>query len=344
MYSSLDLLVQKIKDAQSILLSTHRQCDGDGLGAQLATYFALRKSGKKVHCVNVDVAPKKYLFLQPDQHVKIYSGPDDSLPEEHFDLALVFDTNDARLVEPLYSHLIAQKTTVAFIDHHPPLKQGPLPTPESWIDITCASTGEMAYQLLKALNTPLDKDIAKALYTSVAFDTQIFRFIRNSPMSHRIAADLLQFDIQPDIIHRNLFAQNTEKKMAFLGLVLSHIEYFGLGRVALLCLKTEELATYDMDPDDSRDLIDLLMNIQKLQVAALFRQDGPDLFKMSLRSKSIDILPLAEKFGGGGHHHAAGALVAMDYPNLRNEVVHFFEKALPGPGDGPTTGGSSQKS
>ena len=83
--------------------------------------------------------------------------------------------------------------------------------------------------------------------------------------------------------------------------------------------------------DDSRDVIDMIMNINALQVAALFREDAPNEYKLSLRSKgSIEVLGIAESFGGGGHMFASGAPLQGQYEDLKLKLVNQFLKRLNG--------------
>lgn len=324
---ALQQLRESIMKAQSIILSTHKQCDGDGLGAELALFFALKKLNKKVEVINVDPTPRKYRFLAPDAHIRYFESTR-TLPVQA-DLVIIFDTNDSRLLEPLYTQFKQAGSKIIFIDHHPILKMGPAPTDASWIDTSAASTGEMAYRLIKELNVPMDVHIARALYTSLTFDTQIFRYIRNSPVSHQIAAELLHFPIEPHLIHRHLFGEQTVEKMKMLADAFGKIEFFYSGKLAVLKLQSEKLRQHKMDPDDSRDVIDQLMNVETLEAAALFREDSESFYKLSLRSKGhIEVLGLAEKFGGGGHIYAAGAQIKGDYEELKKQVVEFFKNTF----------------
>nr|HPI40419.1 DHH family phosphoesterase [Pseudobdellovibrionaceae bacterium] len=160
----LDKLLDSILIAKKIILSTHKQCDGDGLGSQLALYYALKSIQKEVRIVNVDETPRKYRFLKTDDIIEIFEkNPDLSLES---DLCLIFDTNDERLLEPLFAKLKFSSKEIGFVDHHPLLIQGPQPTEPSWIAPESASTGEMAYNIIKALHIPLNEQIAKCLYTS----------------------------------------------------------------------------------------------------------------------------------------------------------------------------------
>ncbi|MCB0357686.1 MAG: DHH family phosphoesterase, partial [Bdellovibrionales bacterium] len=169
-------ITRKINEANSIILTTHKQCDGDGLGAMLGLFHALKKQGKKVRVFTVDEVPPKYSYLKPDHYVDIFEQPHS--PIEKTDLCLIFDTNDKRLVEPLYEELEDKVRNILFVDHHPILNQGPEPTAGSFIETSAASTGEIAYFIIKDLGIRLDENIAQALYTSIAFDTQIFRYVK----------------------------------------------------------------------------------------------------------------------------------------------------------------------
>jgi phosphoesterase RecJ-like protein len=320
-------LAERILKANTLLLSTHRQCDGDGLGAELALGFALRKLGKTVHIVNVDATPKKYRFLKPDQWIQ-YFEDDPNLPAS-VDLTLIFDTNDERLIEPLFPHLERISKAISFVDHHPVLRQGPSPSRESVIDVRAASTGELAHRIIKELKIPLDREIARCLYTAITFDTQLYRFIRNSPNSHRIAAELLEYDIDPEEIHRHLFGGQTVQKMAFLAKALGQIEYFAEGRLAVLKLQDRDLFHYNLEPDESRDVIDMVMTIESLEAAALFREESPGHYKLSLRSKGeIEVLSVAESLGGGGHVHAAGASIRGPFDKIKEQVIREMTQKL----------------
>lgn len=310
-----------IKASQKIIISTHRQCDGDGLGAELALGYALQKFGKQVRMINVDATPRKYAFLETPPAVEIFEkNPQMSLQA---DLCLILDTNDERMLEPLYSKLNAQVRRIIFVDHHPLLSNGPRPSADSHIEIAAASTGELAYKIIKNLGIALDRNIARALYTSITFDTQLYRYVRNSPTSHLIAAELLGHNIDPEDIHRRLFGNQTVQKMAFLAQALGEIEYFCNGKLAVLSLRDADLIRHKLEPDDARDLIDMIMNIDTLEAAVIFREDAKDEYKLSIRSKGkLEVLSVAESFGGGGHTHAAGAFVKGIYLDLKAKIVN----------------------
>ncbi len=318
-------IVDKLRAAKSVLLSTHRQSDGDGLGAQIALFHGLKKAGIQTRIVSVDRPPRKYDFLGTEQCIEVFT-PETSVRTE---LALILDTNDARLVEPLYSALKNQVDEVIFIDHHPVLAHGPAPTKGSFIDIQAASTGELAFRILKALEIPLDATIARALYTSLVFDTQLFRFVKSDPTSHLLAAELLRFEREPEEVHRKLFANYTVEKLSALIAALSQVEYLASNRIAFIPVRTT-LSQGGLDRDESGDVIDQVMNINSIEVAALLREDAPKKFKLSLRSKgTVEVLSLAESFGGGGHRYASGAYLEGTFDDLRDRLIRGLHQLVP---------------
>lgn len=325
--NSIDSLINAIKGAKSIVLSTHKSCDGDGLGAQIGLYHALCSLGKNVRILNVDATPQKYHFLKPDLLIQQFEGKHEKLNKT--DLSLILDTNDRRLVSPLYEELEKQCAKIIFIDHHPILEVGPSPTTDSYIQENAASTGEIAFQIIKHLGVPLNKDIARAIYTSIAFDTQLFRYVRNSPNSHLIAAELLEFETDPAEIHRFLFATHSIGKVRFLSKALEKIEYYFGGQIALLVLEPDDFIAHGMTAEDSRDLIDIIMNVDTLVAGAMIRLDPNGEKKISIRSKGkIEVLEIAESLGGGGHLYASGATTQDDLENLKKDIIQKLTELI----------------
>ena len=322
---------RRIEAAKTIVLTTHKQCDGDGLGAVLALKQGLESRGKQVRAIMVDAIPKKYAFLHPERSTEIFSESTHGSSIEPHDLAIVIDTNDRRLVEPLYFTLEKTAREILFVDHHPVLKEGPEPTPGSFIETRAASTGEIAYFILRELGIELDETIARALYTSISFDTQVFKFVKNSVNSHLIAAEMLTLVPNAEDIHRHMFATHTVGKVAFLSQVLGEVEYYGHEQIAVLKLSDKTLTAHGLDIDDSRDVIDMLMHVNSLQAAALLREDAPGEYKLSMRSKGqIEVLSIAEALGGGGHKFAAGATVYGDFAKIKKDVVERLLQKVPG--------------
>ena len=55
-----------IKDANQIMLTTHENPDGDGLGSECGLYYHLKETGKDVRIINYSPLPDDYNFLNID--------------------------------------------------------------------------------------------------------------------------------------------------------------------------------------------------------------------------------------------------------------------------------------
>lgn len=327
MTSQITNLVSSIQNSQKIIISTHRHCDGDGLGAEIAMYKAMLNMNKEVVIFNVDRTPKKYHFLESVDHIK--SLDDCDPPSDSVDLILIFDTNDSRLLEPLFSHFTKIAKKIIFIDHHPLLKSGPHPTIESYIDPSAASTGELTYRILTSLKVTMTPPIAEALYMSITFDTQLFKFIRNSSNSHLIAAELLKQSFDPLRVHSFLFGNHSVNKIKFLGHMINKIEYYYEFQLAVLTMTQADQLKFNIDPDDTRDIIDIIMGIDSLRCSVILTEQIDHSYKLSFRSKPpTSIIEIAEKMGGGGHLHAAGAFTKESEEEIKKFILHEIKFIL----------------
>jgi len=63
-------ITELIKTSQKILISTHKNSDGDALGSSLALYLALKKLGKDVDIVTPDAPSRVFQFLPSTDTIK----------------------------------------------------------------------------------------------------------------------------------------------------------------------------------------------------------------------------------------------------------------------------------
>ena len=323
-------LLQKIQQSKNILLSTHRTPDGDGFGAEVAFYHALIQQQKVVRLVHVDEPAYKYNFLRKKvvlENFNHYLAKKSSLP----DLVLVFDTNDGRMLPGLWEWIVEKQLDYAFIDHHPLLDGAPPVGPLSFVDTEAASTGEIVFRMLESLQWPLSANIAEALYTSVCFDTQLFRYVKSSPKSHEIAAKVLPYLENPEKIHEHLFGNVPIEKFRFLAHCTSQIEFFFHNQLAYLEISDDDLIRFNMSSEDTRDLTDHILGVDSVEISLVVSpHEGGK--KLSIRSrKPVRVLELAELWGGGGHPAAAGAFIPAGSErllNLKKELLQEVEKLL----------------
>ncbi|MBC7742221.1 MAG: DHH family phosphoesterase [Bdellovibrionaceae bacterium] len=314
--------IDQILNSETIWLSTHKNADGDGLGSEVAFYFALKTLGRKVQIIHNDSAPKRYRFLTEKidilsvDHVNEFKMSDQ-------DILVVFDTHDPLLCAPLFGIMQEKKIRVLFIDHHIPIKQN-LNLVDYLIDESASCTGEIVFDLIKKLSVAINSQIATPLYASLIFDTQNFKFIRGSSRPFAMATELLNAGADHHTIQQNLFNNWTIQKMNYLAHLIKNVEYKDDQKIALIKIDQNSLALHQLEADDVSDLIDLFMGIQSLDVAIVIREEGKNYYKLSFRSRTYEVLSWARSFNGGGHLFSAGAWVREPREMIEQKIENLI--------------------
>ena len=75
--------------------------------------------------------------------------------------------------------------------------------------------------------------------------------------------------------------------------------------------------------------MDLIRDVKTIDSTVLLIENQAGDFKLSLRSKNKNLLPLAESFNGGGHTHSAGAYIkAKKLKDIKTDVLSYLKNNL----------------
>ncbi|HET7319585.1 MAG TPA: bifunctional oligoribonuclease/PAP phosphatase NrnA, partial [Nitrospirota bacterium] len=311
-------IIEALEPCRTILISVHRNPDGDALGSQLALMLALEKMRKTVTAHNLDPVPEVYRFLP--QADRIRAGR--PVPS-HYDAHIVLDGEPSRtgLFDGTYpAH------TLINIDHH---VTNPRSWQLTWLDEDASATGEMIYKLIRHLDVPIDRDIALCLFTSIFTDTGSFRYTNTTPECMRISAELLEAGADPWLVTENVYESFAFRRIKLLGAVLSSLERSADGRVAWVVVTDELYRRTGTTSEDTENFINFVRSIKGVEVAVLLRQIGEAQYKISLRSKGrVDLSALAQSFGGGGHKNAAGGVMSGTIEVVTSKVINEVDKAV----------------
>lgn len=296
-----DQVVDALKNASSVAIACHVNPDGDALGSLMAASLGLRKLGAVTHPTWTATPPEfpyGYRFL-PGADTLV--APDE-VPETDVFLALDCGARD-RLGE-LLDPAVAAATTVINIDHHPNNDEfGDL----NVVVTTASSTAELVMRLLQDLEVEFDSDIASCLYTGVFTDTGGFQYSNSGPDTLRIAADLLEFDVDKTDIAQHVYETAPFGYLRLVARVLGRAELFEEQRFVYSTVTHDDLRDTGVSIEETDKIIDLLRSTRDADVAAVFKEQGDGSYRASLRSKGpVSVGAIARANGGGGHELAAG--------------------------------------
>jgi phosphoesterase RecJ-like protein len=316
----IDRILEGFHGHQTFCVVGHVRPDGDCIGSQLGLTLALRDQGKKVTCWNEDALPEKLAFLDAGHLVqKPRRG-------QAFDCVIATDCASFERLGKA-GKCVGQRKLFINIDHHASnTRYGDV----NWVSPREPSSGELIYRLLKVARWPITPAIADCLFTAVSTDTGSFQYATTRPSTFHVGAELVNRGANLEKICDEVYQSYSLPRMRLLQHVYNHFQLVHNNQIAYFRLKQSDYARTGADKDDSEGLIDHIRAIAPVVVACMFEEMGPDLTRISLRSKSqkIDVNKIAAQFGGGGHVAAAGARIPGPPMSVQRRVIAAVKKAL----------------
>ena len=315
-----------------MLISTHALPDGDGLGAEAAMYHYLKRSRKACRVYNPDPLPKRYRFLDPKGTILL--GPGQVEIWDTCDLWVIVDTNDPRRLDKIWSEMSLRAKKIVFLDHHPeiaPVAEITYPPHALLVsDTTSSSIAELLYHLFMELNlTPINKDVALGLYVSVMTDTNSFRYARTTPLAHRIAAEMIENEVNPEEVYQAIYSSKEVSHLQLLGNMLQNVQVSAGGKVAWLEMGLSLRKKHQATADDTQSFLSLLLLLRDAEVVCFFREEDDNSVRVSIKSKGkIVINRVAMELGGGGHEFAAGLALKVPMEKAVEAVIQRIETLI----------------
>jgi len=306
-----------LTNANHVVLTTHVNADGDGVGSEIGLWYMLRAQGISVKIANPTRIPDRFEFLIPD-------GADASKHAvreiERADIVASLDIGDITRLGELAAVINKRQPPFVCIDHHVgPVK---LPAGPCLIAPDATATAELIFDLASVAGWPLTPESAQALYVGLLTDTGGFRFSNTTARALRVAAALLEKGVDPEEVYASVYASAPEGRVRLLAEVLQTLVVEPDVGLAWVSVPADALRRHEVTPDDLDGIVEFPRSIAGVRLALLFRHIGNGRVKVSFRSMGeVDVAALADQFGGGGHHRAAGASLAGTIADVEEKVL-----------------------
>lgn len=313
--------VDLVSEHQSFVLTTHMRADCDALGSELAMAAALESLGKTVRVVNADAVPPHIAFIDPHNRVEVLGEhvTADQLLDANPDVLMVLDTSAWQQIGAMGDVLRQSQAAKVVIDHH--VSSDDLGA-QNFKDDSAEANGRLVLEAIEALGVSVSEEMANALFAAIATDTGWFRFPSVGAVTYGAIEKLVAAGASPSRIFGALYEQNTLGRVKLQGHILQSIEIESDGRFAHAVASLDDFAETGAETSDTEDVVNRLLSIVGMEVAAMLVAVEPKLTKVSLRSRgSFDVSAIAEGFGGGGHRAAAGLRIAKPLDEARAAVV-----------------------
>jgi len=319
------------------MVLTHERPDGDGLGALAALKRVIGLSGRQATAFVYDTLPARYVFLGESGVFERWQDQDPATIDARYDGIVILDTCSWSQLEPVANYLRASSRPRIVIDHHTTHDEltGDQAEALYLIDPTAASVCGLIARWTKAMNWPVDTVAGEALFTGMATDTGWFRFPNTDRETLQAASVLIESGIRPEVLYARLYESWSPARLRLKAHVLATLQLHAQDAVGVMSLTHEMLERAQASSTDSEELVNELMSIGSVVVAILLSDLDDGLVRVNFRSRSpavcgrdVDVAALAQSFGGGGHRRAAGARIAGNLAQVRQQVIEAAIAAL----------------
>ncbi len=309
----------EIERADSILIGTHLNPDGDALGSALGLALYLEARGKSVEILCQHNAPRNLRFLPTVERVRQEPSRSDH------QLGIIVDLDSFERLGTT-ARFFETMSPLIVVDHHVPHEA---PGDLRIIDTGAAATALMITSILEALGAEITPDMATCLYTGISTDTGSFRFRNTSPDAMMASAILLEKGANLELVSEEIFQNRQLSSARLLGHALETMKLDMDERLAWSCLSFRDFEWAKATDEDTEGFVNELLNIETVQIAALLREAKPGKIRCSLRSRrGFDVAAVAREFGGGGHKNAAGCNFEGDLADAEHQIVEGMRRCL----------------
>ncbi len=326
------MTIQEVKVLLSapkkIVITSHRNPDGDAIGSSLALYHYLKLYGHTIDVIFPSEFPPIFEWMPASELITIFDL--DTLKSaallQNADIIFALDYNALDRVDKMGDVMrLLKQTCKIMIDHH---REPELFADFMLSDISASSTSELIYDFIQLLNDgeKMNTTIGDCIYTGIITDTGSFKF-GTSPKLFRTVAALVELGVQDyhlqDIITNCL----PEKNLRLLGHALyNRMEILEEYHTGIIYLSKKDYDHFNIQRGDTEGIVNTMMMIKQIRLA-VFMTEQPTIVKLSLRSKGeFNVQEFCrDHFNGGGHKNASGG---YSYSGLK-VTMDKFKNLLP---------------
>ncbi len=314
--------IQILKNSNNVFIPIHLSPDGDSVGSAITLYLLGKGFGKKWNVFSTDNIPD-YIKEILDTSMIIERADYANVDFSHFDLALIPDISEERLLSRVESFKLPENLKKIVIDHHGGnTNWGDMNLVHQNISSTCA----MLYELLRDEKL-LTNDMFPYITYGILTDTGIFKNADTSARDFTYLGEIFDggFNVSAQI--GEMKKENVEQKI-FKKIIYKNLEVNKEKKYVFSYCTMEDLKTYKLEESNKKfgNGISELINIKDYDFAFFISEKEEKhnkKYTVSFRSinYNFDVSEIANKLDkGGGHKTASGGLIT-DCENIEEAIA-----------------------
>ena len=314
----LKTFIKKIEKNKNISIFFHELPDFDSLGSCFALkLFLTKKYPKKIiNIIGLDLIKK--------QNINLFFPLKNNNVHDHEiknSFGIIVDTPSKDRIATMKYQLCNE---LCLIDHHPKIETF---ANYEWIDEKYPATCQMiAELLLKWDKSNISISVSNYLYAGIITDTNRFLYPSVLLTTYQITSELVKIGCQCQKVHQAIYTKEIND-LLFQTHVIKKAHFDQKLGLAWVKLGKKSFRHYKIKHCNS--MVNTLANINKIKIWLSFYYDF-DLkqWKGSLRSLSLPINHIAQKYHGGGHKLAAGfkILKHCEFKKILKDLKKYLQE------------------
>ena len=309
---TLDNILDEINRAESIVILTHENPDGDAVGSSLALYNALKDYGKKPDVIIPEYS-RCFGFLPGSENIKKESDI------KNYDLAISLDCATIKMLNGWANYFENAKRSIV-IDHH---GTNTMYGDINFVNPDSPACAQILIVLLKYFNIDITKDIGTCILAGIITDTGGFKYQGTNVETFEFVAELLNKGVNVSNIYRRVLETTTRTSFELRRIAESRLEFFHDNKATFTYINLEDEEAVNSETGDHEGIVNIGKCIEGVEVSVFVRELKDNKgWKVSLRSNEyVNVSDVALLFGGGGHPRAAGC-------NMQGELQYVKERIM----------------
>ena len=314
---TLDNIKEEIEKANSIVLLTHENPDGDAIGSTLAFYLALKQLGKEVDII-IPKFSRTFAFL-PGAEKIMKEGT-----KTQYDLAIALDSADLKRLNGWVNYFEDAKVTVS-IDHR---GSNQMYADFNFVNPAAPACAQILVTVLEFLQVEITKDIGTCILTGIITDTGGFKYPGVTAETFEFASWLLGIGVNVSEIYKKVLQVKTKSNFELSKIAMDRLEFLEDGKIAYTYITNEDLEKVNAETGDHEGLVEIGRDVEGVEVSIFLREEEKGI-KASLRSNDyLNVSDVCIAFGGGGHPRAAGCTIIGTMEHAKQKIISQIKQNL----------------
>ncbi len=313
---TLDQILEEINQANSIVILTHENPDGDAMGSSLALYQALKNYGKDVDLV-IPEHSRTFDFLPAIDEIKVEG-------REQYDLAIALDCATIKMLNGFSTYFEEAKMRIS-IDHH---STNSMFADLNFVNPEAPACAQILIVVLNYFKMEITREIGTCILAGIITDTGGFQYSGVNAETFEFVSWLLEKGVNVSTVYRKVLQTKTRSSFELARIASNRLEFFYDGRVTFTYITKEDEEEVHAEIGDHEGIVETGRAIEGVEVSIFVRETEKGC-KVSTRSNDyVDVSDMCLLFGGGGHQRAAGCLMQGSIEEVKEKLLNRVKQYL----------------